>query len=120
MKITCPIHTIDIPGVPGLEMRGLIVVVGPTSSGKTQFLCDINETLCGRHRELVVASGVTFRKPPPFDEYFDFLIEKGSIRETSPGEFLKNSLQYGADTGAGPFRKSQIKSQYRPIAQAIR
>ena len=50
MKITCPIHAIDIPGVLGLEMKGLIVVVGPNSSGKTQLLNDINETVCGRRR----------------------------------------------------------------------
>jgi len=119
MKITCPIHAIDIPGVTDLEMRGLIVVVGPNSSGKTQLLHDINETVCGRRREFVVASGVIFRKPPPFDDYFDFLIEKGSIREKSPDEFLKYSLQYGADAGGGSFRKSKIKSQYQQFEQAI-
>jgi len=120
MKITCPIHTIDIPGVPGLEMRGLIVVVGPNSSGKTQLLYDINETVCGRHRDLVVASGITFRKPPLFDEYFDFLIEKGSIREKSPDEFLKYSLQYGVDAGSGTFRKTSVKQEYQKYEQAIK
>lgn len=119
METTCPIKVIDIPGVSGLEMRGLIVVVGPNSSGKTQFLHDINETVCGRRRELVVSSGVTFRKPPPFDDYFAFLIEKGSIREKTSDEFLKYSLQYGADVGAGSFRKSRIKSQYQQFEQAI-
>jgi len=117
MKITCPIHTIDIPGVSGFEMRGLIVVVGPNSSGKTQFLHDINETVCGRRRELVVSSGVTFRKPPPFDEYFDFLLEKGSIREQTNNQFMKYSLQYGADAGAGSFKKSNIKSLYQQFEQ---
>lgn len=119
MKIKCLINTIDIPGVLDLEMRGLIVVVGPNSSGKTQFLHDLNETVCGRRRELVVASGVTFGKLPPFDEYFDFLIENGSIREKSPDEFQKYSLQYGADTGSGSFRKSRIKGQYQQFEQAI-
>ena len=118
MKTTCPIEAIDISGVPGLEIRGLIVVVGPNSSGKTQFLHDINETVCGKRRELVVSSGVTFRKPPPFDDYFAFLIEKGFIREQKSDQFLKYSLQYGADVGGGSFRKSQIRSQYQQFEQA--
>jgi len=101
-------------------MRGLIVVVGPNSSGKTQLLYDINETVCGRRRELVVSSGITFGKPPPFDEYFNFLVNQDYIREKTPDEFLKYSLQYGADAGSGTFRKSQIKNQYQQFEQAIK
>ncbi len=68
MYLQNPIRTIDLPGAPDLELRGLIVVVGPNSSGKTQLLHDLNETVCGRSRELVVASALTFTTPPSFEE----------------------------------------------------
>ena len=60
MEVTCPIRSVARPGVPDLKLQGLIVVIGPNSSGKTQFLHDVNETVCGRRRQLVVASGVFF------------------------------------------------------------
>lgn len=119
MEIACPIYTIDLPGITDLKLQGLIVVVGPNSSGKTQFLHDLDETVCGRRRKLVVVSGITFSKPPPFDDYFSFLVEKDLVREQSPDNFLKYSHQYGTDAGAGSFRKSQLKSLYQQFAQAI-
>jgi len=119
MKVTCPILAVDLPGVSDLKLQGLIVVVGPNSSGKTQFLHDIDEAVCGKRRELVVGSGMTFKTPPPFDEYFSFLVERGSIREQSPDQFLKSSLQYGADAGAGSFRKTKVKSQHQQFELAV-
>ena len=73
MTIPCPINAIELPGVPRLDLKGLIVIVGPNSSGKTQLLRDINDVVCGRHRELVVASGVSFSAPPPPDDYLSLL-----------------------------------------------
>ena len=118
MEVTCPIRSVALPGVPDLKLQGLIVVIGPNSSGKTQFLHDVNETVCGRRCQLVVASGVFFSEPPPFDEYFKFLVDRGTIRESSPDQFLKRSLQYGADEGGGSFRKSQVQAQYQQFSKA--
>ena len=108
MDIQCPISTVDLPGVPDLELQGLIVVVGPNSSGKTLFLHDLDEVVVGRARQFVVASAVSFRAPPTFDEYFGFLLERGTIRESGTNQFVKRSLQYGADEGAGSFRKTNV------------
>jgi len=118
MNIDCPVRAIDLPGVPDLELRGLIVVVGPNSSGKTQLLHDIDEAVCGRSHRLVVASAVAFREPPPFDEYLEFLVERGTIRKSKENEFQKQSLQYGADAGGGSFRKSRIESDYQQFKTA--
>ena len=118
MDLTCPIHSVDLPGVPDVELQGLIVVVGPNSSGKTQFIHDLNETVCGRRRQLVVASAVSFRPPPPFEEYFNFLLERDIIRESSPDHFSKQSFQYGADEGSGSFHKSHVRSQHQQLLQA--
>ena len=118
MDVTCPIRSVALPGVPDLELQGLIVIIGPNSSGKTQLLHDVNETVCGRSRQLVVASGVVFRTPPPFEEYFNFLVDRGIIREQRPDEFIKRSFQYGADEGAGSFHKSQVKAQHKQFVKA--
>jgi len=118
MELACPIRAVDLPGVRDFELQGLIVVVGPNSSGKTQFLRDLDEVVCGRSRELVVACGISLKAPPPFDEWFDFLVEEGSIREQTPDEFIKYSLQYGADAGGGSLRKTRVKSQHQQFAQA--
>lgn len=119
MDVKCAIRSVDLPGVPDLELKGLIVVVGPNSSGKTQFLHDLNEAVCGNPRQLVVASAVTFGSPPPFEEYFKFLLDRGTIRESSPDQFLKRSLQYGADEGAGSFRKSTVQAQHQQFSQTV-
>ena len=118
MDLTCPIRSVDLPGEPDVELQGLIVVVGPNSSGKTQFIHDLNDTVCGRRRQLVVASAVFFRPPPSFDEYFNFLLERDIIRESSPDHFSKRSFQYGADVGAGSFHKSHVRSQHQQLLQA--
>ncbi len=97
MDVTCPIESVTLPGLEALALHGLIVVIGPNSSGKTQLLRDINEGVCGRKREFVVASTVSFREPPPFDDYCDFLVERGTLFESEPDHFLKRSLQFGAD-----------------------
>lgn len=119
MDLECPIRSIDLPGVPDLELHGLIVVVGPNSSGKTQLLHDINEVVCGRRRQLVVAIAVSLRKPPSFNEYFEFWVARGSIREGDGDHFLKRSFQYGADEGGGgSFHKSRLQAQYGKFSQA--
>ena len=118
MNLQNPIRAIDLPGVPDVELRGLIVVVGPNSSGKTQLLHDLNETVCGRVRQLVVASAVTLETPSPFEEYFEFLRERGTIRESGPDQYLKQSLQYGADEGAGSFRKTKMRTLHQQFSDA--
>jgi len=118
MNIECPVRAIDLPGVPDLSLRGLIVLVGPNSSGKTQLLHDIDDTVCGRPRQLVVASAVAFRQPPPIDEYFEFLLSRGTIRKSAPDQFQKRTFQYGADEGGGSFRKREIQRNHQQFQAA--
>jgi len=118
MEIKCLIQTVDLPGTTELPLQGLIVVIGPNSSGKSQLLHDLNEAVCGRSRDLVVISGISFRQPPPFEEYFSSLVDRGTIRESGPDQFLKQSIQFGADEGGGSFRKSQIQSKHQQFVQA--
>src|SRR5262249_31132520 len=58
-----PLERVVLPGLEELDCSGLILVVGPNSSGKTQLLRDIHERIKGNSRELVVASEIRLRKP---------------------------------------------------------
>lgn len=118
MDFPCPIRSIDLPGSPDVELRGLIVVVGPNSAGKTQLLHDLNEVVLGRIRDLVVASAVVLAPPPPVEEYFDSLIESGRILRRDEKTYRKYSFQYGVDAGAGDFRVDNAKVHYRTLVSA--
>ncbi len=53
-----PLGHVSLPGVGDLRCSGLVLVVGPNSSGKSQFLKDIFLRISGEPRALVVASDV--------------------------------------------------------------
>ena len=53
-----PLAQVVLPDVGKIPCAGLTLVVGPNSSGKTQFLADLYSRLCGEPRDVVVASDV--------------------------------------------------------------
>lgn len=75
-----PIEKLAIPGIDDFEPSGLIVVVGPNLSGKTQLLRDLHDSLSGRARELVV-SEIRIGKPTDFDTFLDCLVQEGYMAE---------------------------------------
>jgi AAA domain, putative AbiEii toxin, Type IV TA system len=72
-----PLERVVLPDVGDLRCSGLIMVVGPNSSGKSQLLQDIHQRLCGEPRALVVASGLEIRKPPEYGPFAKWLEELG-------------------------------------------
>ena len=58
-----PLKRLALPELGELQCRGLIVVVGPNSSGKTQLLRDIREKISGEPRDLVVAEEIEIETP---------------------------------------------------------
>lgn len=119
MELYCPIQSVDLPGIPDILLQGLIVVVGPNSSGKTQLLQDLNEIVCGRRRKLVVASAVSLNSPISFDDYLNLLFEKGTIRQGAPDYILRQGFQYGTDDTGGPgnLHTNSVKGQYEQFAK---
>src|SRR5690348_3944698 len=75
-----PLETLSLPDVGDLRCSGLIVIVGPNSSGKSQLLQDIYQRLSGEPRALVVATKVTFRKPPEYTQFATSLEKAGYFR----------------------------------------
>ena len=67
-----PLSHLSLPDLGQIDCSGLIVVVGPNSSGKSQLLHDLHKRLTGEHRALVVASSLRLDKPN-FEQFLECL-----------------------------------------------
>ena len=76
-----PLASLTIPGLGEIKPDGLVLVVGPNSSGKTQLLQDIHLRLLGESRPFVVCQNVQLRKPAQFRDFLATLLEEGYLRE---------------------------------------
>jgi hypothetical protein len=87
-----PLGRVALPNIGELRCSGLILVVGPNSSGKSQFLQDLYLRLCGEPRSLVVATEVQVNKPEyaPFvkwlevEGYFETIIDDNGNTQWRP------------------------------------
>jgi hypothetical protein len=76
-----PLRSIAIPNVGKVQPRGLVVIIGPNSSGKTQTLRDIQSRLLGQPRKLVVCDEVEVQRPPDLNPLLDLLYDLRLIRK---------------------------------------
>lgn len=74
------LKSFSLPDVGEINEPGLVVIVGPNSSGKTQLLRDIAGRLGGEPRELVVADNIQVAIPPDPDQFIEALIEAGHLK----------------------------------------
>lgn len=58
-----PIKRLVLPELGELTCSGLLVIIGPNSSGKTLLLRDIKEQISGEPRDLVVAAELEVETP---------------------------------------------------------
>jgi hypothetical protein len=87
-----PLRRVTLPGLGDLECSGLVVLVGPNSSGKSQLLQDVYRRLAGEPRQLVVASDLQIEKPPldPFlrcleeEGYFSTVVDEAGVKHMRP------------------------------------
>jgi hypothetical protein len=95
-----PLESVTLPDIGDLRCSGLILIVGPNSSGKSQLLQDLYLRLCGEPRSLVVATDVRVSKPEyePFihclesEGYFTTLEDESGTSQLKP---LKTYLGTG-------------------------
>jgi hypothetical protein len=73
-----PLEHLDLPGIGKVDCSGLILIVGPSSSGKSQLLRDIHQRVSGDPRKLVVASEVRVTRLP-YEPLVAALAEAGFI-----------------------------------------
>jgi hypothetical protein len=110
-----PLRRVSLPGLGDLTCSGLIVFVGPNSSGKSQLLQDIYKRLSGEPRELVVADDIQIAKPPfePFlrcleDEgYFTTFEDAAGIKQMRP-----NTMYSGTGQAVSQLQPQQAQQWY--------
>jgi hypothetical protein len=78
-----PLSRVTLPDIGDLPCSGLTIVVGPNSSGKSQFLKDIYSRLGGEPRSTVVAKSVLISKPPNWNAFLDCLVREGHFEKYS-------------------------------------
>jgi AAA15 family ATPase/GTPase len=103
-----PLKKLSISGVENIECSGLIVIVGPNSSGKSQLLQDIYQKLCGVPREPIVAEKIEIDKPSDLNAFLKCLEKDGyiNIKIENGVQTVKSKL---INTLTGQYNEIQIK-----------
>jgi hypothetical protein len=90
---------------------GLILIVGPNSSGKTQLLQDLYRRITGQVRTLVVAERVEIRKPEPLKPFLECMEREGyfaTITDDAGNELLRPLTTFvGSGEAAQQIQPSQ-------------
>lgn len=108
-----PLEGLSLPGLGEVDCAGLVLIVGPNSSGKSQLLRDIHHRISGEPRQLVVASAVRVRRMP-YEPLVKALTDAGFIRtfEDDNGAPQIRPLTTYAGTGghAAQMQQNQLQS----------
>ncbi|CUS37335.1 hypothetical protein COMA1_40003 [Candidatus Nitrospira nitrosa] len=112
-----PIKAVSLHGITPLTLRGLIVVVGPNSSGKTTLLREIHSAVSGVEKKLLVAQELSYRGLPPVREFIEHFTSTNDIEEVvSSGNvyhYKKLGHQYGTHVGiGGGWDKNELEKLY--------
>jgi ABC-type cobalamin/Fe3+-siderophores transport system ATPase subunit len=115
-----------LPDLGPLSCSGLIVIVGPNSSGKTQLLRDIRDRISGEPRKLVVASEIEVETPDE-REFLECLKAEGYIwsswSDNDEEQFTPRTTYVGSGQAAqnvGTRQLSQWRSQSAQAQQRNR
>jgi hypothetical protein len=117
-----PLEQVSLPDIGDLHCSGLILFVGPNSSGKSQFLKDVYHRLCGEPRSLVVATEVRIRKPDDFPHFIKYLETRGyfSSFEDDDGikQFRPTTTYLGSGQGLSTIKSDQAQSWHQTYIPA--
>jgi AAA domain, putative AbiEii toxin, Type IV TA system len=109
-----PLEQVALPEIGDLRCSGLILVVGPNSSGKSQFLQDLYLRLCGQPRALVVSTDIRIRKPENYDSFIQCLESEGYfetiIDDSGNHQWIPRTTFLGSGQPVNPLQRSQAQS----------
>lgn len=108
------LSSITVP--PGIKInpKGLVLIVGPNSAGKTQLLRDLQAVLTGQARDLVVCSDYHLVKPSSPEILLESLVAEGFLRkhrDTNGNEFIQQTSPH---LGGGAFRGHNMHASQVP------
>jgi hypothetical protein len=102
----------SVPGVGAIDPRGLLVVVGPNSSGKTLLLRELHERLTGQTRQLVVLEQVNLRKLTSLDTFLEAMKTCGFLHvakvEGGNDQFIGTEPRLGVNQPSGSLEHHHI------------
>jgi energy-coupling factor transporter ATP-binding protein EcfA2 len=75
-----PLKSIAVPNVGRIVPKGLVLVIGPNSAGKTQLLRDIHGRMLGNTRRLVVCDDIEVCRPASLEPLLNVLLAENHIR----------------------------------------
>jgi energy-coupling factor transporter ATP-binding protein EcfA2 len=111
-----PLKSIAIPNVGRIEPKGLVLVIGPNSAGKTQCLRDIQGRMLGQPRKLVVCDDVSIGRPPTLQSLIDALTAENHIhRRVDEGNivyFEPRIPDFGGRTEAWTVSEYQVRDWF--------
>src|ERR1700733_12804114 len=97
-----PLAKVSLPGIGDIPCAGLTLIVGPNSSGKSQFLQDLFLRVCGEPRDLVVASEIRLNKPPEYEAFIKCLESEGYFRRNRDANNQETFIPRTIYFGVGP------------------
>lgn len=116
-----PIKRFALPELGELHCAGLLVIVGPNSSGKSQLLRDIREKISGEPRDLVVASGIEV-ETPDHQSFLKSLKAEGYIYSTwddnDQEQYIPMTTFLGTGQGAQNVGSHQLEQWRNRSTQA--
>ena len=80
-----PLKSIAVPNVGWVVPKGLVLVIGPNSAGKTQLLRDIHGRMLGNARRLVVCDDIEMSRPVSLEPLLAALYAEDHIRRRVDG-----------------------------------
>lgn len=101
------IENVKVPGAT-IDATGLVLVVGPNSSGKTQLLKDVHSVLTGQKRDFVVAKQIPIRKPDTLDAILAPMIDEGHLKIEKNNEGQEYIKQTNPALGGFGFQNQSI------------
>lgn len=114
-----PLKRVVLPGLGDLACSGLVLIVGPNSSGKSQLLQDLYHRMAGEPRQLVVASDVQLEKPP-FEPFLQCLQDEGyfsTFIDDAGNKHLRPQTMYlGSGQAVGQIQPQQAQQWHGGFA----
>jgi hypothetical protein len=110
-----PFQSLSLPDLGDIRCEGLIVIVGPNSSGKSQLLQDMYLRLTGSPRTLVVATDIQLNKLD-YEPFLTCLEKEGFLRtyteQNGNKQFIPLTTHLGTGQQIQPVQINEAQSWY--------